>query len=233
MIPKIIHYVWIGGNPIPPKNQRYIDHWKKILPDWEFRLWNESNFDMSASAFLQKAYDCKKWAFASDYIRIKVMYDIGGVYLDTDEELIQSLDPFLFHDAFWGLESGLRMQAGVFGCIKKHPILGEILEYYNNLDFKNEANPLVIGDHIYKIIKEANPSLELKEEIVSIDGNMVIYPSHYFCPDLATLNINENSYTIHHPMGSWLPFRAKIRKRLYLFLVSNKLFRLLYRVIKR
>lgn len=233
MIPKIIHYVWIGGNPIPPENQRYIDHWKKLLPDWEFRRWDESNFDMSASVFLQKAYACKKWAFASDYIRIKVMYEIGGVYLDTDEELIQPLDHFLQHDAFWGLEPELRMQAGVFGCIKRHPILGKILAYYDNLDFKNETNPLVIGDHIYKILKKENPLLELKEEIIRINDNMVIYPSHYFCPDLATLEIDENSYTIHHPMGSWLPFRAKLRKRLYILLVSNKLLRILYRLIKR
>ncbi len=235
MIPKIIHYVWIGGKSIPPKFQRYIDRWNLLLPEWEFRRWDESNFDMNSSAFLKKAYAHKKWAFASDYIRIKVLYENGGIYLDTDEELLQPLDIFLSHDAFWGLEPGLRMQAGVFGCSKQHPILEKILSYYDKLDFiwNNATIPLVIGDHIYKILKEENPSLTLREDIIHLPNNMTIYPSHYFCPDLASLNIDENSYTIHHPMGSWLPFRARIRKIIYTFFVSNRVFRWIYRIIKR
>ena len=119
------------------------------MPDWEVVRWDESNFDVNCSVLCKQAYEAKRWAFVSDYVRVKVLYEEGGIYLDTDEEMVQSLDRFAYHKAFFGMEAGLRLQAGVFGCEPKNEIMAAILEYYNQIEYieNDKQNNIVIGTH--------------------------------------------------------------------------------------
>jgi mannosyltransferase OCH1-like enzyme len=105
MIPKVIHYCWFGGKPLPELAKKCIASWKKKCPDYEIKEWNETNFDLSSNRYLQEAIKMKKWAFASDYIRLAVLYNEGGIYLDTDVEILKPLDKFLRHDFFTNFEN--------------------------------------------------------------------------------------------------------------------------------
>ena len=118
-IPKVIHYCWFGGNPKPKLVQKCIHSWKKYCPDYEIIEWNESNFDISSCPlYVRQAYDVKKWAFVSDYARLKIIHTCGGIYLDTDVELIKSLDSLLEYNAFFGFEDGKYVATGLgFGAV--------------------------------------------------------------------------------------------------------------------
>ena len=105
MIPKIIHYCWFGGNPLPEQVKKMISTWKKYCPDYEIKEWNESNFNLDTCIYAKEAYTTKKWAFITDYVRLKVIYDYGGIYMDTDVEVCKNLDELLKWDAFSGFES--------------------------------------------------------------------------------------------------------------------------------
>ena len=104
MIPKIIHYCWFGGKPLPELAQKCIASWKKYCPDYEIKEWNESNFNLNSCDYVREAYEAKKWAFITDYVRLYAMVTEGGIYMDTDVEVIKPLDPFLKHKAFSGFE---------------------------------------------------------------------------------------------------------------------------------
>lgn len=131
MIPKIIHYCWFGGNPLPPLVQKCIKSWKKYCPDYEIVRWDESNFDISGSPlYVKQAYDKKKWAFVSDYVRLWALVNYGGVYMDTDVEVIQPIDRFLRESAFSGFEATDRIPTGIMACEKDHPTFKEWLNEY-------------------------------------------------------------------------------------------------------
>ena len=105
MIPKKIHYCWVGGNSKPPLVKKCIQSWKKYCPDYEIIEWNESNYDISKNIYMKQAYEAKKWAFVTDYMRLDIIYEHGGIYLDTDVELIKNIDDLLSNEAFAGIES--------------------------------------------------------------------------------------------------------------------------------
>lgn len=235
MITKKLHYVWVGGGPIPPTYQAYIDRWSVLMPDWEVVRWDEQNFDVHSSAYCRQAYEQKRWAFVSDYIRVKVLYDHGGIYLDTDEEMVQSLECFAQHQAFFGLESGPRLQAGVFGCQAKNEAVGAILKHYDQRGYlvNGKQDNTVVGTHFLEVLRGLYPDFEPKEQVTVLADGVVVYPSRYFCPDLATLRITDESYTIHRPMGSWLSPKDQLKKKLYVFVTQVKPLNWLYRKIKR
>ena len=134
MIPKVIHYCWFGGKKIPLEFRRYMKSWRKFCPDYEIREWNESNFDVFAHPFTKSAYEAKAWAFVSDYARLKVVYEHGGIYLDTDVELLKSFDELLMEQGFAGMERPGVVALGLgFGAEPKHPLIKEFMEYYENL----------------------------------------------------------------------------------------------------
>lgn len=120
MIPKSIHYCWFGGSPLPDDVKKYIESWKRFCPDYEIRQWNEYNFDVNENQYCSEAYRAKKWAFVSDYARLKILYDNGGIYMDTDVEVVRSLDPLLQYRAFSGFESEHAISTGAMGSIKKN-----------------------------------------------------------------------------------------------------------------
>lgn len=138
MIPKKIHYIWLGGNKKSKLIEKCIASWKKYCPDYEIIEWNENNFDIGSNKYLKEAYEAKKWAFASDYIRLYVLYTEGGIYMDTDVEVLKPLDRFLECKAFSGFERKDAIPTGIMACEKGNEIFKELLSYYTDKSFYNE-----------------------------------------------------------------------------------------------
>ncbi len=211
MIPKVIHYCWFGGKPLPEMAEKCIESWKKHCPDYEIRRWDESNFDVNCCEYVKQAYQAKKWAFVSDYARFKILYENGGLYFDTDVELIKSLDDLVACGAFMGVERyvnsvpevnpgvGLAAEAGM-------PIYNELLQEYHARSFLKEDgsfNLITIVAYTTEILKRHG--LQEGLQIQLVDG-ISIYPPEYFCPkDMLSgkMMITENTRSIHHFDGSW------------------------------
>lgn len=211
MIPKIIHYCWFGGNPLPELAQRCIESWKKFLPDCEIIEWNEVNYDVRKIPYIAEAYDEKKYAFVSDYARFDILYEHGGIYFDTDVEVIRDMSPILERGAFAGVEShgnGAALNAGLgISSPAASPIFAEILESYKVEHFRNEDGSLNLKTVVARVSEIFEKyGLTDKNEIQEVAGVMV-YPPEYFCPkDYYThrLKITNNTYCIHHFDGSWV-----------------------------
>lgn len=219
MIPKIIHFCWFGGNPLPPLAQKCIASWKKYLPDYEIKEWNESNFDVNSIAYTAEAYSEKKYAFVSDYARFEILYNYGGVYFDTDVEVIASMDDIIEKGAFMGCEqqyiatrnykSGHDLSVAPGLGLGVNPGLGlykELLDLYATLHFKNADGSLNT-----KTIVAYTTELLCKNGLIYTDAiqyvaGIYIYPKDYFCPldyNTAALNITANTRSIHHYTASW------------------------------
>lgn len=209
MIPKVIHYCWFGGNPMPELVQKCIESWKKYCPDYEIKLWNESNFNIdSCCDYVKEAYANKRWAFVSDYVRIAIVYKYGGIYLDTDVELLKNLDDLLENDAFMGIEPpNFNVNTGIgFGAIKGHKFLERLLEKYDDTKFimaDGSMNLTTCVEHTMPLLILLGYQLENKIQYVD---NIKIFPPEYFCP-VNWLNgktqITEKTYSIHHYQYSW------------------------------
>ena len=231
MIPKKIHYCWFGGNPLPESAKKYIETWKKYCPDYEIIEWNESNFDVNQNQYCKEAYEAKKWAFVSDYARFWILYKHGGVYFDTDVEVIKPLDSIIEKGPFMGCErdadkSGATAIAVAPGLrLGVNPGLGlykEILDLYDTLHFKNNDGSLNLKTVVqYTTEILVKHGLKNTNQIQKCAG-VYIYPREYFCPkniDTGALEITENSYTIHHFEGTWLTPWLKFRHSIKLLLV--------------
>ena len=155
-IPKVIHYVWVGGKPLPPFQKKCIESWKKYLPDYEIKEWNEDNFDISQNLYCKQAYEDRKYAFVSDYIRIYVLYKYGGIYMDTDVEVIQTFpEDFLECEAFSGYETANTIPTGIMGSVAGQQMFRQILNFYENTPFINEDGSKNIITNVYTITKIA------------------------------------------------------------------------------
>jgi len=214
MIPKKIHYCWFGRNPLPELAVKCIDSWKKYCPDYEIIQWNEDNFDINCNNYVKEAYNAKKWAFVSDYIRLYAVYNFGGVYMDTDVEVIKNIDVFLKHPAFTGFESKEGIITGIIAGEKNNKWFGLLLDYYNDANFINNDGSynLTTNVTIASNITKANYNVKFNNKFQNLNNDVFLYPTEYFCPkDYMTLKINitQNTYTIHHFNGSWVPEEAR------------------------
>lgn len=218
MIPKIIHYCWFGGKELPKLAKRCLASWKKYCPDYEIKCWNESNFDVNSNQYVKEAYENKKYAFVTDYVRLYALYNFGGVYMDTDVEVIKNIDDFLNCKGFSSFESTNLVPTGILASEKELPIIKELLEYYTNKKFINAdgsfdttPNTKTITDTFVKYgLKQNNKKQVIKD--------FTFYESDYFCPiDCKTKvkKITDNTYTIHWFAGSWLPYKEKLKLKLY------------------
>lgn len=210
-IPKKIHYVWVGGKEIPKDLKKCMKSWEKYLDGYEIIEWNESNFDMDSHPFLKAAYEAKKWAYISDYIRAYVIYNEGGIYLDTDIILLDNFDKFLNHEAFVGFENSDHPFTAVFGAKPKHPLIKKMLDYYDRLDSYNfdfqSNNTISVSDILineYKC-KTGNEYQELKDGII-------VYPDTILC------NPSKDSVSIHIFTGTWLGNKKTIKYKIIKFL---------------
>lgn len=215
MIPKKIHYCWFGGKPLPDDVKRYIETWKKYCPNYEIIEWNENNFDINSNTYVKEAYESKKWAFITDYVRLFVMYNYGGIYMDTDVELLKNLDNFLKHKAFSGFESSTDIPTGIMASEKDFPLFKEFLDYYNNRHFILDDGKLDMTTNVKIITNICKKYGFIKNNKYQEINGFALYPSEFFCPkDSTTLKLTDNTVAIHHFAGSWLSDEAKKRKEL-------------------
>ncbi len=209
MIPKKIHFIWLGKNSFPNLMDICINSWREKLSDYEIIEWNEENLDfynlIEKNRFLKECYKRKLWAFLSDYFRIKVLYENGGIYLDTDMQIIKNLDPLLKNDFFIGAESERIISAGIIGVIPHHPLLKKILDFYTE-DIWNEPI-FTIPDIITRVINREY-DFKMERDITWIDEKMVIYPPRFFYPyhfseEFKYSHIKNDTYGIHWWGKSW------------------------------
>lgn len=214
MIPKIIHYVWVGNNPKPKDIKKCMKTWKKHLKDYKIIEWNESNFDISSHTFVKKAYEAKKWAYVSDYIRMYAIYNYGGIYLDTDVLVLENFDKFLNNKVFVGFERENYPFTAVFGAEKKNKFIKKLLDYYDNLDAYNfdfENNNTISVSNI--LINEYGCSKENKEQLLK-DG-IKVYKDDILC------NPSKNSTTVHIFTGTWLEGIKPLKRKIVTALKTN------------
>lgn len=207
MIPKVIHYCWFGKGKLPELAEKCIKSWKKYCPDYEIIEWNENNFDINTNTYVKEAYENRKFAFVSDYVRIYAMYNFGGIYMDTDVEVTKNLDEFLIHQAFSGFENDTQIPTGIMGCEKNFPLFKNLLDYYKNRHFINAEGKMDMTTNVITITK-----ILLQEGFVpngkfQIVNGFALYPREVFCPlDSVTwkLNRTEKTATIHWFNQSWV-----------------------------
>ena len=209
LIPKIIHYCWFVKNKKSSKIKKCIKSWKKYFPDYKIIEWNEDNFDISSNEWCKSAYEAKKWAFVTDYVRLKVLKDYGGIYMDTDVELIQSLDPFLQYHCFMGFQHEKYVSNGlVIGAVKNHGFIIENAAVYENIQFETNEDSYklkVCQEYTTELLANHGLTLPCDGKIQIID-DIYIFPPEYFCPyDHRTYEMNktENTVAIHHFASSW------------------------------
>ena len=170
-IPKIIHYCWFGSKEIPEMEQNCIKSWKEKLPDYEIMFWNEKTFDINKVRYVKEAYEAKKYAFVSDYVRMYALYTYGGVYFDTDVEVIGDISKYLENEAFVGFENKTMVGTGIIGSKKESKILSEMLEYYNNHNFIDEYGNLDTTTNVQiltKLLKNEGFVPENKDQELNI-----------------------------------------------------------------
>ena len=228
MIPKKIHYCWFGGKPKSKLVKKCIKSWMKFFPNYDIIEWNESNFDLDACKYVREAYEAGKWAFVSDYARYKILYDEGGIYFDTDVEVIKPFDDIIGCGAFLGCENPdtntpLAVNPGL-GCATeaKNEFFREMLGEYESASFYKNDGALDLSTIVERTTERLKiHGLENKNEIQSAMG-ISVYPSEYFCPinmNTGKLEITKNTHSIHRYTGSWVDPITRFRGKVYFILV--------------
>ena len=220
MITKIIHYCWFGKNEISEDIKFFIDTWKKYCPDYEIRQWNEENFDVNQNLYCREAYEAKKWAFVSDYVRLKVLYDYGGIYMDTDVEVCKSFDDLLEYNAWSGFESDSKIPTGTLAASKNNTWIKYLLTYYDNKKFKRGHNTYDLTTNVETITRMTKEkyNIKLNNTFQIFDSNNILFPFEYFCAKNyvdGKINKTDKTYTIHHFKGSWLTEKDKKEQEIY------------------
>jgi len=235
MIPKIIHYCWLSGDPFPESIQRCIDSWKRVLPDYEIMLWDTKRFDLSSSEWVRQAFESKKYAFAADYIRMYALYNYGGIYLDSDVEVLKPFDDLLDLPYFIGKEktpSGV--EAATLGGEKGWPLAKLMLDRYDRKSFKGKDGHLDLRSlpYLLRWCIESNYEyrpIENKSQFVLDKSVINVFPEDYFSPkdwNDSKITVTPNTYSIHHFASSWMSNTSK--KRSKATLIKEKI-ALLYR----
>lgn len=227
MIPKIIHYCWLSGQEYSQETKNNLDSWKKVLPDYEFMLWDAKRSEVVKCLWTKEALKNKKYAFASDLVRLYAVYTYGGIYLDCDVEVLKNFNDLLHLPYFMGSEKNSFIEAAIFGAEKNSPWLPSIMAYYENRAFVREDGSF--DKTVLPAIMKAQ--IQLTRHIKIMDDNELeqvslleknensfwLFPYDYFSPkDIETGKISTtiNTYTIHHFASSWLPFSSKIRRKI-------------------
>lgn len=241
MIPKILHLCWLSGDPYPAKITKCIESWKKHLPDYEIMIWDTQRFDLNKSQWVKQAFENKKYAFAADYIRFYALYHYGGIYLDSDVEVLKNFDDLLHLPYFMGAEKAGTIEAAILGAEKGMDWVKFCLDYYNeksfimpdgNLDIRKLPEIMVDEIQKRKAIKHIS-STKLKDiETKDFQKNVVVMPDEFFSPkvfDSREVLVTSNTYTIHHYQNSWFSPKAKIYYRTRSLLIRIFGYKLIYK----
>lgn len=217
MIPKTIHYCWFGGNEKSKLAKKCINSWKKYCPDYEIIEWNESNFDVTQNDYLRFCYENKKWAFLSDLARLMIIYSEGGIYFDTDVEMIKSIDFLLEYEAFFGFENRKNIATGLgFGAIAHHSAVKTMIDQYEYLQRDKNKQYILIKCPQLNTQALNKRGVQLNGEIQYLK-NMIILPAEYMNPyddPTGVLRKTENTITIHWYSKSWLDKKSIVRSNI-------------------
>lgn len=219
MIPKKIHYCWFGRGEKPKLAQKCIASWRTYMPDYEIIEWNEDNFDVNYNAYTKMCYEEKKYAFLTDYLRLVIIEEQGGIYFDTDVEAVRSFDDLLENSAFAGFENDTHIATGLgFGAEPHNPVIQQMLKEYDQL---LDGQHGVIGCPILNTEAMLKFGLMLNGEKQNL-GQIVAYPEDYFNPMNSATGVitrTPNTHSIHRYSMSWLPkhriIRSKITQRFH------------------
>ena len=229
MIPKIIHFCWLSGDPYPPLVLHCISTWKTVLPDYKILLWDASQIDIHSSIWLEEACQAKKYAFAADYIRLYALYNYGGIYLDSDVEVLKSFNDLLHLKSFIGYDSTNAIEAAIIGAEKGQEWIKSALEYYDNRHFIDSNGNYDMRPIPRMIYSKLHQFLSFKDctTLVLKFPEISIFPSEYFSPknyQTKQLYVTENTYTIHHFDGKWISqtLNSKVKSSIHILL--NKFF---------
>lgn len=225
MIPKVIHYCWFGNNPLPFEVKKCINSWKKICPDYEIRRWDETNFDVYQNDFIKSAYGSKAWAFVSDYARLKIVYDEGGIYLDTDVELKKNLDELRKNEGFFAIQQeGHYCNTGLgFGAKKENEIVKTMLDLYDDLIY-SEENKFSIACPYLNTKALEKYGYSYSDDVIVIHNNLVLPPR--FMDPIAPGKNKENllcndTVSMHHYSASWMDDKT-VRRRKIIRIIGEK-----------
>lgn len=216
MIPKVIHYCWFGRGKMPELALNCIESWKKHLPEYKIKEWNEENFDLDMYPYVREAYDNRKFAFVTDVVRLYALYYEGGIYMDTDVEVLKSLDPFLHHHAFSGFENDKDVPTGIMASEKGGRWAKENLDYYNGKHFIKDDGTMDVTTNVQTITKIMLPyGLKQDNSYQDFPDLITFYPKDYFCPKSykdGKIYTTKNTVTIHHFAGSWISKSGQYKK---------------------
>lgn len=208
MIPRTIHYCWFGGKPLPDKVQNNIASWKKYCPDYKIIQWDESNYDVKKNDYISQAYAKKKYAFVSDFARLDIIQEHGGIYLDTDVELIKFLDDLRQYESFFGLEEVCRVNTGLgFGSVKNSDIVDRLKAQYYDQSFivNGSANLKTCIDYSAPVFQELGITSENKTQYFH-HSRIAVFATEVFCPqsiETGKTTITDKTVSIHHYDSSW------------------------------
>ena len=214
MRPKIIHYCWFGPKAIPEKELKCIESWKKFLPEYDFKFWNEKTFDISSNIFASQAYEAGYYAFVSDYVRAKVLFKFGGIYLDTDVEILKGFNELLEgKDNFLGFETKTKIGSAVMSFTPKHNLMKDLLKIYENqfVDKKGQVNTIANVTYLTDLLIKSGLIINGTHQVVS---RIDIYPREYFYPKKISYGnfiLNKSTVAIHKCSISWMSEREKRR----------------------
>ncbi|MCF0187436.1 MAG: glycosyl transferase [Bacteroidaceae bacterium] len=207
MIPKIIHYCWFGRGEMPELARMCIESWHHFLPDYEYRLWNEDNFDVNANSYTKEAYEARKFAFVTDYVRLWALERFGGIYMDTDVEILKPLDDLLELTAFTGYEGSKHIPpvTGLMASQKGGEWVREQLAYYDNRHFRLEDGTLDMTTNTQIISSIMKVNGFVSDGKYQVYKDMHVFPVEYFCPRQTTgeILLTSDTYCDHHFMGTW------------------------------
>lgn len=220
MIPKIIHYIWFGNNPLTPLAEECLASWKASMPDWQIMRWDESNFDVAAAPqYVQQAYEARKYAFVSDYVRLWALEQYGGVYVDTDVKVLKSYEPLLNDTAFIGLEESKAHLPGtcVIGCEAYCKWVRDMLALYDGIEFVKPDGSLDMTTNVDRMgVAMVRHGLKVEggkwEKIQYLDEwGLRVYTHDYFSPITSTrvMRKTKNTYSIHYFAESWRDGKKK------------------------
>ena len=214
MIPKTIHYCWVGGKPLPESAKKCIRSWRKYCPDYEIVEWNESNYDFTAVPYMKEALEARKWGFVPDYARLDIVYTHGGIYLDTDVEIVRSFDPLLELKGFAGFQDENQINFGQgFGAEAGNPVIQTLMDSYRDRHFlQPDGTPdLTPSPRLNTDTLAERCGLRPEACFQELDG-FSVFPQDYFCPksfDDGVLRKTKNTYSIHHFDASWFSDESK------------------------